>query len=203
MIKFKHWKCYSTLSLFLFVGVVCYSQSGLDTIRVYINLDSALKNPEQVVRLNLERSRFKTLPESILHFTNLRELNLNNNKLKDLPPWLSKLDQLERLYLSKNKLEDFPAIICDLTMLNTLVMSRNDLYEFPPCIEKLTNLASLDVWETNIASLPIEAKSLKKLMLLDMRAIQMNENEQNNIRAILSPDAEINFSEPCDCNFGE
>jgi hypothetical protein len=82
-------------------------------------------------------------------------------------------------------------------------LSRNDIYEFPSCIKKLSNLAFLDVWETNIASFPIEIKTLKKLMLIDMRAIQMNENEQGNIRALLSTDVEVNFSEPCDCNFGE
>lgn len=203
MIKRLLWKCFLLINLFALNSVSTVAQNGLDTIKVYINLDSALANPDEVIRLNLERSKFKSLPESILHFKNLRELNLNSNKLKNIPPWLSQLDQLERLYLSKNKIEEFPAIICEIKTLKLLVLSRNDLYEFPACFGDLVNLEALDIWETNVASFPIEVENLKKLKLLDMRAIQMNENEQGNIRALLPADAEINFSEPCDCNFGE
>lgn len=203
MIKRWLWKCFITISAFVFLTNTTTAQTGLDTVQVYINLDSALKNPEAVIRLNLERSKFKKLPESVLHFKNLRELNINNNKLKELPAWLSNLEALERLYVSKNKIEEFPEVICELKKLKALVLSRNDLYAISPCIGDLTKLEALDIWETNVAALPIEMQNIKQLKLLDMRAIQMNENEQNNIRALLPAGTEVNFSEPCDCNFGE
>lgn len=210
MIRTRRWK-YVQLTLIsgLFTVLLFKSQAqtntsqALDTLRLFTNLDSALKYPDEVVRLKLERKRLKKVPESIMHFKQLRWLSLSNNKLKELPGWFKQLAQLEVLELSKNKFDEFPEVICELTQLKGLVISRNDLYQLPTCIASLSSLEALDIWETNVASVPIEMGEMAALKLVDMRSIQMNENEQQNIVAILPKGVEVNFSEPCDCNFGE
>lgn len=166
----------------------------------FTNLEEARKNPLAVVHLDLTGSKLKVFPEDIFLFTNLRTLSLKRNKLKSLPEGWQSLTQLEKLNLAKNKFEALPNSIGDLNNLKTLDVSQNNIYELPSTIGKLTQLTHLYIWNNNIVTLPESIYDCKKLDFVDIRHIQLNREQQNEMRKLLPFDASIKFSPPCACD---
>ena len=90
---------------------------ALDSVRTFRSIESAMKNPEQVYRLDLSGQKLRTIPEEVKQLRNLNALTLNRNKLKELPDWLGELSNMQELGLHRNKLVHFPEVICQLTHL--------------------------------------------------------------------------------------
>ncbi len=194
------------LFLFLSTSVAAVAQAqlleppALDSVRTFTSLEKALKDPLSVFRLDLSGDRLKVLPEDVRKFKNLNSLELRNNKLKELPEWIGELEFLQEIDLGHNKLEVFPAAVCKLKHLKKLVASQNEIPSLPGCIGGLEKLVVLDLWSNDIGALPPEAENLKALRFLDLRVIQMNEEEQAAIRELV-PWATMYFSNPCNCGF--
>ena len=172
----------------------------LDTMTAYTDLQTALKNPEKVVKLELRKQKFKTFPPEIWQFPNLQYLDLSKNQITEVPDSISKLKNLQVLHLSRNKIEFLPREIGDLTNLMILDINQNELTSIPPQIGKLKKLKYLDLWSNNISIFPEELKEISgNLMVLDLRVILINSTTQEHIRQML-PTTTIYFSPPCKCD---
>ena len=182
----------------LVVSAQLLPATALDSVRTFHSLESALKQPDMVFRLDLSHQKIKDLPEEIRRFKNLNALDLGRNKLRTLPDWLGELQYLQELRVSRNKLAEFPAIICRLTQLKRLDLSRNAITGLPECLGGLDQLVSLDLWSNDLAVFPPDLEGMKALRFLDLRVIQFSPEEMERIKELL-PWAAIYFSQPCNC----
>ncbi len=170
----------------------------LDTLTAYTSIESAMKDPEKVIKLELRKKRLKSFPMEILKFPNLQYLDLSKNDIKDLPVEIGQLNNLQYFAISKNGLQELPLQIGELTNLYYLNANQNDLSSLPPQIGKLTKLRNLDLWCNNIDKFPDELMNLKSLKVLDLRVILIPDMQQNNLQALL-PNTKIYFSPFCKC----
>lgn len=159
-------------SLFLFV-CLSFSNGLRAQGRTYKSLREALAEKDSVESLDLSRQGLTAVPIEILEFRNLKRLRLYRNKLDSVPVWLTSLEHLHYLDLSSNYIDSLDGRLSSLP-LDTLVMWDNPIYSFP------------------------ESFSDMDLKYLDLRAIQMNRDEQRAIRALF-PNARIRMDHPCNC----
>jgi Leucine-rich repeat (LRR) protein len=177
-----------------------YDSLTLENMEGFTSLDSALKNPEKVVKLVLRKQKFEQFPAELWKFPNLQYLDLSKNKITEVPDSISFFKQLQILHLSKNSIEFLPREIGDLSNLMILDINQNELTAIPPQIGKLKKLRYLDLWSNNISIFPEELKDLAgTLMVLDLRVILINAEVQEHIRAML-PGTTIYMSPPCKCD---
>lgn len=192
----------AALFLAAVVPVLCTAQplpaTALDSVRTYRSLESALKEPDRVYRLDLSHQRLKEVPEDVRKFPHLNALDLSRNKLRTLPEWLGAATDLQELRVSRNKLSEFPQVICGFAHLKRLDLSRNALQGLPECMGNLAELVSLDLWSNDLAVFPPELEGMKALRFLDLRVIQFSAEEMERIKDLL-PWAAIHFSQPCNC----
>ena len=139
----------------------------------YKSLDQALKQKDCVTCLDLSKQRLKQIPNEVFEFSNLEKLILTKNKIKHIPDSLSQLHKLHYLDLGSNYIDALPATLNTLP-IDTLIMWDNPIYELPE---------ELSQWD---------------LKYLDLRAIQMNKQEQNSIKQHF-PQARIRMDHPCNC----
>ncbi len=190
---------YMCLSLGLSAEAQLLSPAGLDSVKVFKNLERALRAPDQVYALDLSGNRLKVVPQELKQFTNLNKLILNKNKLKELPPFIAEFEYMQVLRLSNNKLDLFPPEICELEFLDHLDLGKNRIDTLPPCIENLTRLRILDLWGNDLGDFPDEIVACRSLRYIDMRTILLTEGELDRLTALL-PWAKIYFDPPCDCD---
>lgn len=172
----------------------------LATKPVFTSLEEALKNPDQVYRLNLRKQKLKKVPSEIFKLKNLQELNISKNKLTEIPAGIENLPNLELLDASANELESLPAEIGQCTSLKRMILNRNNIQELPSTIGNLSALEYLDLWSNSIIEFPEAINKLSEtLKVLDLRVINMNDERQEAIRALL-PKTTIHFSRSCNCN---
>ncbi len=166
----------------IFLGLAFFSLQFVHAQVVekeYTKIEEALKDPDKVIRLNLENqknhdyfkdlSKFKnlqylslrntnldTVPEEILTLKNLRTLDIGNNGFSLLPKKFSSLKNLQELYLDKDKnLKLFE----DIEILSRLRNLK---------ILNLDNNEKLYLNDNNLKTLPTELKWLKNLKYLDV-----------------------------------
>ena len=164
----------------------------------YTSLNEALKDPDNVYKLNLRKQKLKEFPMGILKLKNLRELNLNKNKIKIIPEEIYKLKNLRYLNLARNKITSIPVEFFKLVNLKVLIINENDIEVIPPQIDRLQNLEILDLWGNNLSVFPDELANMKNLKLLDLRVISLNDDAQERISNML-PNTKIHFSPSCNC----
>lgn len=160
------------LSCLFLISTYTFSQNN----GYYNNLDSALYTPKQVITLDLSKQKLKELPSEIILFENLERLILKRNRIKEIPKELSTLTKLHFIDISSNYIENLPKELSSLE-IDTLIMWDNKLREFPLEYERLG----------------------KSLLYLDLRAIQMNKQEQKQIKKLF-PKAKIRLAPACNCN---
>lgn len=173
--------------------------SALSTMSEFTSLEEALKNPDNVYKLNLKKQKLKEIPAEVYQFPYLQALDLSKNKIKFIPKDISNLKLLQELDLSKNQVETLPEEIGQLKNLRILRMGQNELIELPSEIGQLKELRFLDLWSNNLRGLPEEISQLKKLRKIDLRVIQFNEMKQKYIQELV-PWAKIHFSNSCNCD---
>ncbi len=171
---------------------------GIDTVKIYRSLSEAMENPTSVIRLSLRKQKLSQVPEQIRHFSQLRELDLSINKIDSLPEWIGNLKHLERLSIEKNSFSEFPIVICSLTGLKYLVISRNTIRWIPACMGRLAALEVLDGWDNEFTRLPASMEENKALRVVDMRGINMNNDEQALLLRAF-PKVKFYFSPGCNC----
>lgn len=177
-----------------------YDSLTLDTMLGYTDLAAALKEPEKVVKLTLRKLKYENFPAELWLFPNLQYLDLGKNKITEVPDSIDYFINLQVLHLSKNEIEFLPREIGDLPNLMILDINQNELTSLPPQIGKLKKLKYLDLWSNNLSIFPEELSELAgTLMVLDLRVILINADQQDKIRAML-PKTTIYMSPPCKCD---
>lgn len=177
-----------------------YDSITLDTMIGFTDLESALKNPEKVVKLTLRKQKYTAFPSELWKFPNLQYLDLGKNKITEIPDSINFFVNLQVLHLSRNEIEFMPREIGDLSNLMILDVNQNELTAIPPQIGKLKKLRYLDLWSNNLSIFPDELKELSEtLMVLDLRVILINAEQQERIRTML-PKTTIHMSPPCKCD---
>lgn len=162
------------LIIILFLAFSCFCQG--QTNGYFNNLDSALAYPTKVITLDLEKKKLKEIPIKILEFKNIEKLILKRNRIKDVPKEIADLKKLHYLDLASNNIESLPK---ELSVLN---------------------LDTLILWDNRIRDFDMEFMNMSsKLKYLDLRAIQMNKQEQKKIKEIF-PLTNIKLAYPCNCN---
>lgn len=140
-----------------------------------------------------------TLGQYLSRFPQLEELTLSHLRLKEVPAEVFSLTALRVLDLSNNKINYMPPELGRLTQLQRLSLNRNPVAYLPSSIQALKHLQYLDLWSTLITELPVEMEVLDtSLKTIDLRVIQMREDEQERMRRLL-PHVEILFSPSCGC----
>ncbi|MFN3917424.1 MAG: leucine-rich repeat domain-containing protein [Flavobacteriales bacterium] len=174
------------------------TKEQLDTCKVYISLEAALKNPEQVYVLNLSKAKITELSADIGKLKNLNVLLLSKNKLKTLPAEIRFLQNLQIIDLGKNSISIFPDGLTQCTSLRKLILNQNPITALPYDIKNLANLEYLDLWGSEMTIFPESLGELKNLKEIDLRVIGYNIQEKKNITTLL-PGVKIHFSNTCNC----
>jgi len=137
------------------------AQVALDSSMIkkeYSNLEEALKEPENVFRLNLSNQNFKMPSDSIwMKFINLEYLSLKNDHLKVIPLGLGNLKKLSVLDLSGNDFQVLPPSFSNLENLTELFLNDEKKIDFNTSlmiISKLPNLRILHLENDNLKSMP-------------------------------------------------
>lgn len=170
----------------------------IQDVPVWTDLEEAMKTPRAIIRLNLSKSKLKSIPPQVFELYNLEELDLSKNQIKTIPPDIAKLKKLRVLNVGKNKLEDLPREIGSLKLLEKLDASRNNLFNLPKEIGGCESLEYLTLWDNNITSLPETLKKVAPLKEIDLRNIVISDPAQSLIRDML-PGVKIHMIDNCHC----
>jgi hypothetical protein len=188
-------------------------EDALENMQGVTSIEEGLKNPDAVVKLDLQNNGMKKLPPEIGRFRNLQYLNVSRNQLSELPreignltrlqvlnasgnqidilpPELSRLQSLKQLNLATNLLKKLPPEIGKLTRLEFLDASENRLSQVPAALGLATNLRTIYLRTNSLANLPLEIGKLKRLRDLDIDDNFFTDDELNNVYSIL-PDTNV------------
>lgn len=188
-------------------------EDALENMQGVTSIEEGLKNPDAVVKLDLQNNGMKKLPPEIGRFRNLQYLNVSRNQLSELPreignltrlqvlnasgnqidilpPEISRLQSLKQLNLATNLLKKLPPEIGKLTRLEFLDASENRLAQVPAALGLATNLRTIYLRTNSLASLPLEMGKLKRLRDLDIDDNFFSDDELNNVNSIL-PDTNV------------
>lgn len=135
-----------------------------------------LNDEGHVIKLNLERNKFKNIgPISKLYHLNV--LELDTNEIEDLSP-LSSLNQLNILKLGENKIRDIRPL-SNLTDLAELGLSNNQLEDIYP----LSSLIQLKILKLDNN----EIRDIRPLAFLtDLAKLGLNNNQIEDIYPLTS-----------------
>lgn len=170
----------------------------LDTLTAFTSLEDAIKNPDQVIKLELRKKKLKVFPKEIFQLKNLQYLDLSKNSITEIPAEIKNLNHLQYFTIARNNIIELPQEIGELKNLYYLNVNQNDLEALSPAIGNLEKLRNLDLWSNNLSHFPEEMKNMKSLKLLDLRVIMIPDAEQNRIQGLL-PNTKIYFSPYCRC----
>ncbi len=178
------------------------TQTALDSTREYYSIESAMKEPEKVYRLQLTKKKLREVPPEIRQMKNLNALDLGRNKLAELPDWMDELVYMQEFRAGQNKFSEMPAVVCKWPHLKRLDLHQNEITGFLPCMGDLKELFSLDLWSNDLGEFPEEIRGMEALRFMDLRVIQFDQKEMEHIAELL-PKVKIFFSQPCNCGVGE
>jgi hypothetical protein len=190
------------LGFWLCMPVHSFGQADWDTAKVWTDFEAALQRPENVLRLDLSRSKLKVLDHRLQRFQYLRELNLDKNKIDTLPNWIGSLSTLERLSIRSNRLRTIPPAMLQLYALKELDLADNEIEGIPEDIDHMVSLEKLILWSNVVGHFPPSLSRLEHLVELDLLHNEMSVDEQIWVREIL-PKAKLHFSAPCQCQFDD
>jgi Leucine-rich repeat (LRR) protein len=164
------------------------------------DLDSALKNPDKIIKLVLRKQHLKKFPEKIYLLKNLQYLDLSKNSIKEIPEGIGALTQLQYLACSKTGLERVPADIGKLVNLKYINLNQNELVLLPPQFGDLEKLEIADLWSNNLNELPSTMGKLLKLKVLDLRNILFTDEQHRYMQELL-PNTQVFLSPSCKCKW--
>ncbi len=210
-------KILSLLALFSSFNLV--SQITEDSIvknKTYSNLEEALKNAENVYRLDLSNQtpnlppdtawfRFKNLeylslrndhlkeiPNGIGYLKNLKTLDLSGNDFKALPFSFSNLSNLRELFLNDETRMDVNQsliMLKDLPKLSMLHLENDKLRSIPSNIFLMRNLETLYLNDNRITKIPRQLKRMKNLKYIDLHHNKLKPSSQD----MMQPDHGFKF----------
>lgn len=194
---------------FIFALIIVFSKQVnaqlLDSLTIarmdeFTSLDSALKHPDQVIKLVLKRKHLKAIPSEVFTFRNLQYLDVSKNSIKELPEQIGFLLNLQYFICNKTGLERLPKEIGMLKNLRYININQNELEGLPPQFGNLEKLEIADMWSNNLADFPETLKNLKALKVLDLRNILLSDEQQNHLQELM-PKTKIFFSPSCKCKW--
>lgn len=160
----------------------------------------AQRNGAVVLALDLSRQRLKDLPPDLMLLEDLTYLLASRNRLDHFPDWLADMTDLKAVVADHNRFRNFPEVLFRMPHLTQISMGDNELQGIPLDIDLIADLEVLSLWSNLLASFPASLGNLERLQILDLLHNEMTVEEQGMITALL-PDVQLNFSEPCDCDF--
>lgn len=197
-------KCFCTYLILVFAAIPWWanaqllSAEQLDTAKVYHSIESALRNPKSVYRIDLSKQKLKAFPEELIQFPNLNEVVLDKNKIDSIPPVIGKLKYLQVLSMQSNKIDTLRKEVFWLQHLKKLDLGDNLISYIPADLEKLQKLEVLCLWDNPIQVYPAVLGDLPNLKILDLLNNQMGRNTQERVQNML-PNCRIIMSPPCNC----
>jgi Leucine-rich repeat (LRR) protein len=138
------------------------NEEELDKEHMYLSLNTALKNPTKVYKLNLSRQNLTTIPAEVYSFVNLQRLDMSYNNLTEVPKEIGILKNLQSFDFTKNKLTNLPATIALLTHLEEILIGNNQFVTIPLSITQLKKLELLEIDDNKIPK--SEITKFKKLL---------------------------------------
>ncbi|KAM7317756.1 hypothetical protein ACRRTK_022493 [Alexandromys fortis] len=133
------------------------------------SLPSAIRELDNLQKLNVSHNKLEMLPEEITSLKNLKALHLQHNELTCLPEGFEQLSSLEDLDLSSNRLAAVPAGFALLSSLLRLNLSSNQLKSLPAEISRMKRLKHLDCDSNLLETVPPDVGSMESLELLYLR----------------------------------
>jgi Leucine-rich repeat (LRR) protein len=164
------------------------------------SLDSALKDPDKVIKLVLRKKHLKKFPEEIARFKNLQYLDISKNNIKEIPESIGQLKNLQYLICSKTGLERIDREIGQLKNLKYININQNELESLPPQFGWLESLEIADMWSNNLSEFPETMGKLKNLKVLDLRNILLSDEQQRYLQELM-PHTTIHMSPSCKCKW--
>lgn len=174
--------------------------TALAAAPTYTNLQEALKEPDQVLKLVLRKQHLKGFPKEILKLKKLQYLDLSKNSITEIPDSIAVLTDLQYFACSKTGLKTLPKEIGKLQNLVYLNLNQNDLQYLPPQIGNLDKLQILDLWSNSFEEYPTTFSGLKSLRVIDLRNILISDETQNNLKSQM-PHATVHMSPSCKCKW--
>ncbi|MFM2201405.1 MAG: hypothetical protein RL040_605, partial [Bacteroidota bacterium] len=117
--------------------------NDLDTARVFFDLNKAIENKENALRLDLSKQKLIDFPEEIFQLTKLQELKLNKCRITELPDSFDLLPHLQRLQCQHNEITVIPPTVWQLSNLKVLDLADNIIEVIPNEIDRLSQLETL------------------------------------------------------------
>lgn len=161
------------LSVSSFLTNQLYAQNNNSDIELnikeqptYYNLNKALRNKENVYKLNLAQKNLKKFPVEIFELKKLRHLILDSNQITTIPKAINLLKKLEVFSIARNNIQYIPPLIGELENLSYLYVDFNRLIDLPPELFHLYNLKVLYVNNNDLRELPVDFMKLKGLQIL-------------------------------------
>ena len=193
------------LITFLFFAFTQSKAQLLDSVALahedeITNMDSALLNPDKVIKLVLRKKHLKKFPEEIFKFKNLQYLDLSKNSIKEIPDGIDALSQLQFLSLSKTGLEHVSRDIGKLKNLRWINLNQNELVLLPPQFGDMEKLEIADLWSNELSEFPATLQKLKNLKVLDLRNILFSDEQHRYIQELL-PNTTVYLSPSCKCKW--
>ena len=133
---------------------------------VYYSLSKALRNAENVYKLDLSKKKLKEFPIEILKLKELRYLILDSNQVTSIPSQINELKKLEYLSLSHNNIQNLPSSLGELTELRFLYLDYNKISVLPVKFFLLVKLKVLFINNNTLIEIPPEIKVFRELKRL-------------------------------------
>lgn len=191
-----------TALIFLFsinTSAQLLTMEDLDEMDGEKSFTEAIISPKSVIKLVVKGDEIEELDFQIRKMTNLQYLVLNKCEIREFPEGITTLSNLQYLDLSKNDISKIPDEIANLKHLKYMGLSKNNVYVISPKIGELKEIEELDLWDNPIKEFPMEMRGMSSLKKLDIRVVQINEEEKKKLQKLL-PYTKIKFSKTCDCN---
>ena len=198
-------KLFYFLVVFNLYGASLFSQQTAESLslkKTFTNLQDALKNPDQVYRLDLSNQKLsnsvvnwqkfknleylslkndhlKVLPKEIFGLQNLKTLDISLNDFETLSDDFVKFKNLEELYLNDETNLNVPKtliLLSKLPKLKALHLEGDHLSRLPEHISELKNLQSLYLNNNLFKEVPAQIKGLDHLQYLDLNNNQIPVN---------------------------
>jgi len=162
------------------------------SLHEYHNLDSALRDHDKVLSIDVPSKGLHKLPKGLAKLHNIISINLLGNDFHSFPTTLTKLTTLDEISLSTNKLTYVGPEIGKLKNLRILIMNFNSIKKLPKEIGDLRNLLYLEIGNNRLERLPEEIKYLTSLQELHIDGNNLSESEKERIKRLL-PNCVIYF----------
>ncbi|MCP4521492.1 MAG: leucine-rich repeat domain-containing protein [Cytophagales bacterium] len=130
------------------------------------HLESSLKGTAKAIHLN--NRGFKTFPQEIFNYPEIKELYLEGNEIEEIPADIVKLPNLEILSLQKNEITTISEEIENLKNLKELNLYFNELTSLPNIFHHFSNLEKLNLAYNALTELPKSIEHCNSLMSVDI-----------------------------------